>query len=168
MSMISFQALIAELGQSLNMADMAAGEDGYVGLVVDDHEIHIQYDPDEDTVVLFTRLQEADPDHRDPIYALLLGANLFWQGTRGATFSIDFDTGRIFLADRRALGTLRLDALSTWIEAFANVAAHWRDRIDDANDGGPLGNLDAMVEDAVAAQAPAAGLDGLPPGGALA
>lgn len=163
MSLSSFQGLIAELGQSLNMADMAVGEDGYVGLVVDDHEIHIQYDADEDDVILFTRLQEADPDRRDAVYALLLGANLLWQGTRGATFSIDFNTGRIFLADRRALVKLGLDVVSEWIEGFVNVAVYWRSRIEAANDGGPLADADALSE-----LTSVRSLNGLPPGGTLA
>jgi len=163
MSLNAFQALIAELGQSLGAAGMAAGEDGYVGLKIDDHEVHVQYDADDDQVVLFARLQEADPARRDAIYAMLLSANLFWQGTRGATFSADFDTGRIFLADRRERSGLDVEALSTWIEGLADVAAYWRERIESANDGGPLGT------DAGAGTPPdGGGFSGMPPGGILA
>jgi len=45
MTFTSYQGLIAELGQTLGMTDMTAGEDGYVGLMVDGHEIHIQHEP---------------------------------------------------------------------------------------------------------------------------
>src|SRR5690606_35360792 len=83
MSLSSYQALIAELGRTLGMADMAAGEDGYVGLMIDDHEIHIQHEPEDDEVILFARLPEADPDRRDAIYAMLLAAKVCWQGTGG-------------------------------------------------------------------------------------
>ncbi|KAB0607345.1 type III secretion system chaperone [Castellaniella defragrans] len=161
MSLSSYQALIAELGQTLGMADMAAGEDGYVGLMIDGHEIHLQHEAEDDAVILFARLPEADPDRRDAIYAMLLAANVFWQGTRGATLGADFDTGRVFLADRRPRTGLDAESLSVWIEQFANVAAHWRQRIEDANDGGPLRTPDAL--DA----APAAP-SGMPPAGSLA
>ena len=163
MSLSSFQALIAELGSTLGMADMAAGEDGYVGLMVDGHELHVQHEAEDDLVILFARLPEVDPDRRDAIYAMLLAANVFWQGTRGATFSADFDTGRVFLADRRACAGLDAESLSVWIEQFVNVAAHWRQRIEDANDGGPLRSPGAGQPDA----APAA-MPGFPPGGSLA
>ncbi|MFC4297764.1 type III secretion system chaperone [Castellaniella hirudinis] len=163
MSLSSYQALMAELGQTLGMADMAAGEDGYVGLMIDAHEIHIQYEAEDDLVILFARLPEVDPDRRDAIYAMLLAANVFWQGTQGATFSADFDTGRVFLADRRVLPGLDVAVLSAWIEQFTNVAAHWRSRIEDANDGGPLRTAGAQA----APRAPA-GLPGFPPGGTLA
>ncbi len=161
MSLSSYQALIAELGRTLGMADMAAGEDGYVGLVVDGHEIHIQHEAEDDEVILFARLPEADPDRREGIYAMLLAANMFWQGTRGATFSADFDTGRVFLADRRAQVALDVESLSDWIERFANVAAYWHTRIEDANDGGPLRTGD--MSDAAPGKP-----DGMLPGDSLA
>ena len=166
MSLSAYQALIAELGQSLGLADMAAGEDGYVGLTIDDHEIHIQHEAEDDEVILFARLPAVDPDRQAPIYAMLLAANVFWQGTRGATFSADFDTGRVFLADRRALDRLTAETLSAWIEQFANVAMHWRARIQDANDGGPL-TTDPVVPGEASSPAPSGAL-GLPPGGTLA
>lgn len=162
MTFTSYQGLIAELGQTLGMTDMTAGEDGYVGLMVDGHEIHIQHEPEDDDVILFTRLPQADPDRRDAIYAMLLAANVFWNGTRGATFSADFDTGQVFLADRRACANLNAESLSAWIEQFANVSAYWRERIEDANDGGPL------RPDEGADASPRGGEAGIPPGSPMA
>jgi hypothetical protein len=165
MSLNAYQALIAELGQSLGAADMTAGEDGYIGLKIDGHEVHIQYEGDDDIVVLYARLQEVEPERRDAINAMLLAANVFWQGTRGATFSADFDTGRIFLADRRGRAALDLESLSTWIEGFSDIATYWRERIGSADDGGPLGTGGA------GGTAPAApsggGFPGMPPGGMM-
>jgi hypothetical protein len=143
MSLSTFQALIAELGQSLGEAGFSAGDDGYVGLKIDAIDIHIQYETEGDAVVLFTRLQEIEPDRRDALYSMLLAANLFWSGTRGATFSADFNTGRVFLADRRPRAALDLEALTGWIEQFADVAGYWHDRIDAASEGGPL--VDGMA-----------------------
>lgn len=163
MAISPFQSLVAELGQLLNMTDLAAGEDDYVGLLVGGHELHIQYEAGEDTVILFTRLQKAEPERRAAVHSLLLGANLFWLGTGGATFSIDFDTGWIFLMDRRALGDLEPDAAAGWIEGFVSTAAYWHARIEAANDGGPLGTPDVLAE-----TVPIGSLSGPPPGGTLA
>lgn len=138
MSLTAFQALVAELGQSLGMADMSAGEDGYIGLTIDKLDVHLQYEAEEDTVVLFCRLQEVDPDRRDVVYGMLLAANVLWMGANGATFSVDPDTGRVFLADRRARAALDVDALSAWIERFVDTAGYWHARIETANAGGPL------------------------------
>ena len=160
MSLTAFQALVAELGQSLGMAGMAAGEDGYIGLTIDKLDVHLQYEAEEDTVVLFCRLQEADPDRRDVVYGMLLAANVLWQGANGATFSADPDTGRVFMADRRARAALDVESLSAWIERFADTAGYWHARIETANAGGPLQDGDAPA----ATFAP----NGLPPGMGLA
>lgn len=164
MSLNAFQALIAELGQSLGVAGLSAGEDGYLGLTIDKIDVHIQYEAEDDIVVLFCRLQEVDPDRRDAIYSMLLAANVFWQGAQGATFSADYDTGRVFLADRRPRTLLAVDSLAVWIERFADTAAYWHARIETANDGGPL--LDAD-EQAPGANVPFGMPGGLPGGGGL-
>jgi len=161
MSLTAFQALVAELGQSLGMAGMSAGEDGYIGLTIDKRDVHLQYEAEGDTVVLFSRLQEVDPDRRDVVYGMLLAANVLWQGANGATFSADPDTGRIFLADRRARAALDVDSLSTWIERFVDTAGYWHARIETANAGGPL-------QDDEAAPAGTFAPNGLPPGMGLA
>jgi hypothetical protein len=161
MSLTAFQALVAELGQSLGMAGMAAGDDGYIGLTIDKLDVHLQYEAEEDTVVLFCRLQEVDPDRRDVVYGMLLAANVLWQGANGATFGADPDTGRVFLADRRARTALDVDALSAWIERFVDTAGYWHARIETANAGGPL-------QDGDAAPAGAPAPNGLPPGMGLA
>ena len=163
MAIIPFKGLVAELGQLLNMTDRSANEDDYVGLLIDGHELHIQYEAGEDAVMLFTRLQEAEPECRAAVHSLLLGANLCWLGTGGATFSIDFNTGWIFLMDRRALGDLEPGEAAGWIERFVSTAAYWRARIEAVNDGGPLGTPDVLAE-----AAPIGGLSSPPPGGTLA
>ena len=164
MSLSAFQSLIAELGQSIGAADMAAGDDGYVGLKIDDRDLHVQYEPEDDVVVLLARLQEVEPDRRAEIYSMMLAGNVFWKATRGATFSADFDTGRIFLADRRDRAGMDLESLSSWIERFANVVALWWDRIESADEGGPLGT---QVDEAPATT-PGIPPDGMPPGGTFA
>ncbi|MBJ7264604.1 MAG: type III secretion system chaperone [Burkholderiaceae bacterium] len=159
MSLSAFQNLIVELAQSIGATGMAANDDGYVGLTIDDRDVHVQYEPEDDVVVLFARLQEVEPERRAALYSMLLAANVFWQATRGATFSADFDTGRVFLADRRNRADLDLESLSVWIEGFANVVALWWDRIESANEGGPLSNGSGDV--------PAAGT-GMPSAGTFA
>ena len=95
---------------------------------------------------MFTRLGEVDDDRREEICLMLLGANLFWQGTKGATFSVEPATGVVFLADRRAMAATGADDLNDWLERFLDVAAYWRGRLELANVGGSLDNgADATV-----------------------
>lgn len=138
MSLSSYQALIRELGAALGAPDMEADESGYVALTIDALEIHLQYDEEQDRIVLFTRLSEVSVDRAAETYGLLLSANLFWQGSGGATFSIDFDTGRVFLADRRELASVSTKLLETWLEGFVDIASYWLTRLADIEAGGNL------------------------------
>ena len=144
MSIAAFQALVREFGAKLGAADVKADDEGYVALSFDDHPVHLQYDAEEDEIVVFTRLGNVDDDRREEICVTLLGANLFWQGTKGATFSVEPATGVVFLADRRGRAATGIDALNNWLERFLDVAAYWRGRLDLANTGGSLdGDADA-------------------------
>lgn len=138
MSLSHFQALVQQLGARLGAPDMHADDSGYIALTIDELDVHFQYEPDDDQVVLFARLPVVDLDRAAEIYGLLLSANLFWQGTRGATFSIDFHTGQVFLADRRGVDGLIEQELEDWLEGFVNTALHWQQRLEAANEGGPL------------------------------
>lgn len=148
MSLSSYQALIRELGGALGVPDMQADESGYVALTIDTQEIHLQYDEDQDRILLFTRLSAVSVDRAAETYGLLLSANLFWQGSGGATFSIDFDTGRVFLADRQALAGVTLEVLEKWLEGFADITLYWLKRLTIIAAGGDL--LTDEAQEAVA------------------
>lgn len=138
MSLQSFQALVREFGTQLGVSDMAADEGGYIALTFDETELHLQYEQDASRVMAFTRLGEVEIDRTAEIYGMLLGANLFWRGTRGATFSVDPDLGIVFLADRQSEDGMTAEQLSAWLESFLNTATYWKNRLDVANAGGSL------------------------------
>src|SRR5689334_23098988 len=99
MSLAAFQALVSEFGVKIGVPEITADEEGYVALTFDDLTVHLQHDPEADEVVVFTRLGEVEEDRAETIYGWLLGANLFWQGAKGGTFSVEPGTGMVFLAD---------------------------------------------------------------------
>jgi len=140
MSLAHFQGVIRDFGAKVGMPDMAADDEGYIAISFDDRTIHLQYETDQDRVVVFTKLGEAEVDRLVEIYSMMLAANLFWQGTNGATFSIEPDTGTVFLADRKSAPTLSLGSLSDWLEGFINITEYWAKKLELANSGGPIGD----------------------------
>lgn len=146
MSLAHFQAVVRDFGAKVGMPDMAADDEGYIAISFDDRPFHLQYDTEEDNVVAFVKLGEVEVDRLVEIYSMLLAANLFWQGTNGATFSVEQDTGTVFLADRRPSATLDAGRLNDWLEGFINITEYWNKKLELANSGGPIG-------------------DGTPPGG---
>jgi hypothetical protein len=139
MTISQFQTFVRTIGETTGVAPLEADEEGYLALRFDEVDLHLQYEDEAGEVVLFTRLGAVEGDRTEDIAMMLLGANLFWQGTKGATFSIEPATGHVFLADRRALEHLRTEDAVRWIERFHEVATHWGTQIADANRGGPTG-----------------------------
>jgi len=127
--MQSFKYLIEEFGSHLNIHDLASDEDGYVGLTIDSQDIHLQYDHETDDIVAFTRLGVLGPDNLAGVCLMLLAANQFWQGTAGATFSVEPTSKKIFLADRKALGLVNVQSLNDWLERLLNISLYWVKRL---------------------------------------
>jgi hypothetical protein len=156
--------LILELGRKIGLGDIAPDADGYLSLEIDGLAVHFQHDAEEDELVLFARLGEAAPDRLEEIYGQLLAANLFWQGSRRATFSGEPEDGIVFIADRMPLERLDIDRLETWLGAFVDIAEHWQGYLNRAAKGEPLD--DAEPENGPGGDG--AGLDGgLPPAGII-
>ena len=97
--------------------------------------------PEKDEIVAFSRVGTADDDRLKEIYGMLLGANLFWQGARGATLSVEPDTFTVFIADRRPAG-LPDAAFQAWLGEFVDVAEYWQARLARVNAGGPIDETD--------------------------
>lgn len=140
MSLAHFQGVVRDFGGKVGMPDMAADGEGYIAISFDDRTIHLQYETDEDRVVVFTKMGEAEVDRLVEIYSMMLAANLFWQGTNGATFSVEPDTGTVFLADRKSAAVLDAARLNDWLEGFINITEYWSGKLELANSGGPIGD----------------------------
>lgn len=142
MSRESYAALLAGFGQSLGLPGVAPDEEGYCALSFDELIVHFQYDDEADEVTAFAKLGEVDEDRAEGIYAMLLAANLFWQGTKGGTLAVEPDTGTAFIADRRPAVLLDEARFQDWLGQFVEIADHWRARLAKANAGGPLFDSD--------------------------
>src|SRR3954469_9913973 len=99
MSMASYAELLQSFGKSIGLPGAAPDADGYCAMSFDDLVVHFQYDEDELTI--FSQIGEVDEDRTEGIYGMLLAANMFWQGSKGTTISVDPDTRHVFIADRR-------------------------------------------------------------------
>lgn len=138
MALEDYQKIIAAFGQSIGLQDAAPDEEGYCAMSFDDLVVHLQYTADDDQLTLYTRLGEVDEDRVEGIYGMLLAANMFWQGTQGATLSVEPDLRIVFLADKQTVGSLSDSSFSEWLALYVRVAEYWQQRLKTANEGGPL------------------------------
>jgi hypothetical protein len=136
MSLAAYTELLRSFGNSIGLADATPDADGYCAMSFDDLVVHFQYDDGELTV--FSRIGEVDEDRTEGIYSMLLAANLFWQGSKGATLSVEPDSRIAFIADRRGVSGLNDGSFRDWLGGFVTIAEYWQKRLADANAGGPL------------------------------
>src|SRR5262245_8760184 len=122
MSMESYRGLLADFGRSIGLAELAPDADGYCALSFDDLPVHLQYEPDDDEVLAFTRLGRIQDPHHAGLLERLMEANLFWAGTGGATLGLQPEDASVFLMQRRPLAVLDCPRLVALLEKFVTAA----------------------------------------------
>lgn len=138
MSIENIRTLLSGFGGSIGLPGLVPDDDGYAALSFDDLPVHLQFDAEADELVAFSRIGEIDADRRETIYAWLLGANLFWQATKGATLAAEPASDAVFIQHRFDGARADQAAFEAWLAAFVDSAAYWQSRLAAANAGEPL------------------------------
>ena len=131
-----FQALVAELGEALGIADLGADASGYFGLTVDGSlTVCLQYGEQDDQLTLFCTVCVLPATQRARALELLMHANLFWQGTGGATLGFDPADDMVVLARRMSASGLDATTLADAIQQHADRGKAWRTRLSELAEG---------------------------------
>jgi len=144
------QQLVASLGQTLTIADLHLSDTNNSCTLLFDHNLvlNIEFDPQTENLVLSSYLKDIPESGAEPLLRELLGANLYWHRTQGATLCLEESTNGVVLVYAHNVADLDGAKFERVIENFVNQAESWADRITKA-----LGETP-----------PAAGLDGARPG----
>ena len=122
----AFTSLLAALAPALGLPEITIREEDPVSLlVIDDFEVSLRYLPASDQIMLFTVVAPLPEQHRDTLYASLLDANTFFQGTQGFTLAAREDTG-VTLQGVMPLRVLDSSNIATWVQNFINIAEIWQ------------------------------------------
>lgn len=139
MSTENYKRLLKELGQVVGLPDLVPDKDNYCCLGFDDKIItHLQYNEENDVLMLFAQLGTIDEDKAVEIYPRILKANLFWQGTGGATIGVDDETREVLMSYQIAMRLLDSAKFQELLEAFINTAELWINTLEAFQHGGGL------------------------------
>lgn len=139
MSVKAYTQLVSELGKTVGIEDLKPDEENYCCLGFDEKIItHIQYNEPNDVLMLFAQLGSIDEDKVNDIYPRLLKANLFWQGTGGATLGVDDETREVLMAYQVPLQMLDFPKFQELIEGFINTAELWINTLEVIQHGGEI------------------------------
>jgi hypothetical protein len=121
----ALKILLEELGQCLSLGEVALDAEGGCALRFGEKAtVNLQYRPAEEEFYFYSDL--GAPPASVALYQDLLAANLFWQGTAGATLSLsDDDPAHVVIAQAFGWRGRTGAELARAIDAFANMAQDW-------------------------------------------
>jgi hypothetical protein len=124
--------LLHDLGQTIGLPDLRPDESGYVCLVMEEaHALQLQLNPHTGELTVFSSLGRLGSEHRATVNDHLLSANLFWQGTAGATIGVDPADHEVIIARQLLVDRLESQAFVAAIDDFAKLCDAWRSYLAD-------------------------------------
>lgn len=121
--------LLADFGESIGIPQLGFDDKGCCCLVFDNQILaNIAFEERLARLVLFSYLGQVRRSGART-YAGMLEGNFFWQGTGGATLSIEGGSGSAVLIQALPLATLDAETFHKTMEDFVNTAEHWIGRL---------------------------------------
>ena len=125
-----FRELMEEFGGKIGLAEpIEIDEDGFCSFDVGDATVAIQGMDEIETLSLSADVGTPPPEHLEQLYRNLLQANNNFQGTHGATLSLDPQTGTVRLCRFAPYSALDADRMMTLVLGFIDALADWRQRV---------------------------------------
>lgn len=144
------QDLIGAFGRTLGMPALALDADGFCRLTFDG-TLEVNFQADEGgRLMLYSPVGAVAEGRRDEVFEAMLRANLFWQGTRGGTLSVEGDPPRAVLVVLCDWQSLAAPQLAEGVQRFVEAAEDWAGLVAGTGefDGAPSGD-GAPVEGAI-------------------
>jgi hypothetical protein len=126
--------LIDALAQTLTVPNLKLDEESNSCLLLFENDIvlNIEYDDLAARLILSIYLGELPSQGAEPLLRELMGANLYWYRTSGATLCLEEDTNAVMLVYGHSVEALQSDIFENIIENLVNKARDWQKHIERA------------------------------------
>ena len=128
---MEFREIIRQFGTKIGMADLSPDETNSCHLKIDDMSVSFMEDLASGGIVTWAEICAPPADGAEMLNRVLMEAMFMGQGTAGSVFSIEPESGKIFLHRVDPLAALDLDSFSAMLEKFVNTLELWRKTIAD-------------------------------------
>ena len=117
--------LLQQFTHSIGITDFALDAQGYACLQIDELRINLEHVEHTDTLLLYAVMGTLPPAPNAALYAQLLEANFFFNGTGGATLGLDKDAGMVVLTQALDCTGKTLEMFERCLDSFVNAAQQW-------------------------------------------
>lgn len=127
--------LLSEFGARIKLPTLDLDEEGNACIDVDEaYVINLEYDADEDALLLYAWLGPVPERNTIEILRRLLSANYFWTESDGATLSIEEETNGIVLIDRIRCQNFDIDLFELHMQRYMAVVERWLKILDGSEE----------------------------------
>ena len=124
--------LVAILGGSLGLEDLALDEAGYAVLVFDENiVVNLEFDPVGERMLFYCFLAELPEEPPASLFKEALAANLLWHGTQGATLAFEESGNGLTLCHAEALASCGDHHLEDVLDDFVQTSEDWQKKVAD-------------------------------------
>lgn len=113
-------------------------EDGVCRFEIDGFPVAFMEIPERNEMCTWAIVGEIPAEGRERLYQSLLESMFLGQGTCGGVFSLERESGRIFLQRVDSLQALDPAKFESVLEGFANVLVQWSGIVSDYRAAAPL------------------------------
>ncbi|WP_263768597.1 type III secretion system chaperone [Propionivibrio soli] len=126
--------LVADFGKTLTVPNLELDAQTNSCVLVFDGELllNIEYDAAVERLVFSIYLEELPKEGAEPLLRELMGANLYWHRTRGATLCLEEGTNGVILVYSRSVNELDGPGFEALVENLVGQAEKWRRRIKES------------------------------------
>lgn len=120
-----FAKMLEHFGESVGLEALELNESGACSLVIDDVIVTMETSEEAGQFFMYSVLGDMPEVGKEDVYAALLGANVFFEQTHGATLGVDENTDVVVLQYQTPLAALTENQFFRVMEDFVNVAEAW-------------------------------------------
>ena len=128
---MEFTELMKGFATKVGMTGLQLAEDGVCRVEIDGMAISFVEVPETRQLVTWAEVGEPPPEGRERLYRVLMESMYMGKATGGSTFSIDSESGLVYLFRLDPLPLLDLDTFMLMLEKFVNVLEEWRKIVAD-------------------------------------
>jgi hypothetical protein len=128
--------LLKEMGNQTGLGDIVLDENNVCRLVFDDRlAVDVEALPDGKKFYIHASVGLTPYENRATFFEELLAANLFGQGTAGATLALDRDLGEIILFREFETEKTDYQEFVSALEVFLSRLEYWTERVSSGEAG---------------------------------